>query len=222
MIFAWPNERSTYHGTCVNRVKSHLKRICTDAGKERGFVPGRITDAYGYDKLTNTLYFCEIKVNPNDLLKAITQLHITSSNFKPKNPHTKIIPVIAIPKKLALEISKNKPLDWKSFKALCKTSHTAIWIIEQSSVRQLQGPKPNVPKTKVKKTTKVKVKNTLKSTKKPIKKRKTTTKSVKSRVSVPKSKSKIKPKTRRKTTTIKTRKITTKKPQTKRKPTKRK
>jgi hypothetical protein len=152
-------ERSTYHITCVNRVKSHLKRICRDAGKERGFVPGRITDAWGYDNKTKTLYFCEIKVNPGDLLKAVSQIHDTVFKYKPKDSRIKVIPVIAVPKRLYDEFSKYDLGQWKSFRSLCKTANIAIWIIEQSNIRQIQGPKPKSPSkaqtgTKKKATTK--------------------------------------------------------------------
>ncbi len=49
MINIWESERSTYHTTCVKRVKSHLTRICTVADKETGLISHRITDAWGYD-----------------------------------------------------------------------------------------------------------------------------------------------------------------------------
>ena len=51
------NERSQAHAWCVNRVKSHLKRTCTDADKETGLVPSRITDAWGYDKDKKASFF---------------------------------------------------------------------------------------------------------------------------------------------------------------------
>jgi hypothetical protein len=194
-------EKSTYHTTMVNKVKSHLKRFCTDAGKEHGFVSGRITDAYGYNKVTKTIYFCEIKVNPNDLLKAITQLHITTSNYTPKSREFieyNVIPVVAIPKKLAGELAKYKPLDWKSFRLLCRTNKIALWIIEQSNIVQIQGPKPKAPKRKAQKS----------STKSKPTKRKTTAKSkvTKVRKISAVSRSKTKPKTIAKVKALKKRK----------------
>ena len=207
-IFGFP-ERSTYHTTCVNRVKSHLKRICADAGKETGFVPGRITDAWGYDKKTKTIYFCEIKVNAHDLLKAVSQLHITAFNFKPKDPENKVIAVIAIPKRLYNDLVKYDRVQWLSFRALCKKTNITIWIIEQSSIVQIQGPKPKLPKTKTRKSS-LKVKTTTK--------RKTTTKTktTRSRKSSTNTKSKIKPKIRTKAKTPKKRKsaVKTKAPKT--------
>ena len=134
--------RSTYHTTCVNRVKGHLKRICTVADKETGLVASRITDAWGYDRNTKTWYLCEIKVNPNDLLKAVTQIHDTFYKFKPKDPEDTVIPVIAIPKRLYDHFMKVDVDQWESFRTLCDTTHIAIWIIEQSAIPQIQGPKP--------------------------------------------------------------------------------
>jgi hypothetical protein len=178
-IFGFP-ERSTYHTTCVNRVKSHLKRICAQAGKEMGFVPGRITDAWGYDKKTNTIYFCEIKVNPGDLLKAVSQIHDTVFRFKPKDAKSKVIPVIAVPKRLYNDMAKYEAGQLASFRSLCKTQSIAIWIIEQSNIRQIQGPKPKSP-------LKVKAKAKLATT-------------AKSRTSKPRSRAKVKATIKRKTT----------------------
>jgi len=195
------SERSTYHATCVNRVKSHLKRICTEAGKETGFVPGRITDAWGYDRATKTIYFCEIKVNPKDLLKAVSQIHDTFFKFKPKDPENKVIPVIALPKRLYDELVKYDVGQWKSFRSLCKTAKIAIWIIEQSTIQQIQGPTPKV-KTKTKTSLKAKASSKPKTTTKAVKKTKTKM-TVKSKVSV-------KPKTATKTKRNIKPKITTK------------
>jgi phosphate starvation-inducible protein PhoH len=184
-IFGWPAERSTYHATNVKRVKSYLKRICVEAGEEKGFVPGRITDAWGYDKITKTIYFCEVKVNPNDLLKAVSQIHDTVFKFKPKDPKNKVIPVIAIPKRLYNDLVKYDVGQWRSFRSLCKTTNIAVWIIEQSNIVQIQGPKPKSPKTKTRKSS-LKVKATTK------RKITTKTKAAKGRKSSTNAKSKTK------------------------------
>jgi len=118
-------------------------------------VASRITDAWGYDRNTKTWYLCEIKVNPSDLLKAVTQIHDTCYKFKPKDPEDTVIPVIAIPVRLYDHFMQNDVDQWKSFRTLCDTTHIAIWIIEQSAIPQIQGPKPKVT-TKPKATTKAK------------------------------------------------------------------
>jgi hypothetical protein len=242
MIFGWPTERSTYHATMVNRVKSHLKRLYHDAGKERGFVRGRITDAYGYDKLTKTVFFCEVKVGPTDLLKSVFQIKDTVFRYTPKDPEVTAIPVIAVPKRLFDEWGKSNYDKWISFKDLCKTNKIALWIIEQSDIRQIQGPKPKALKAKVNKTVKAKKNTPTKAKKKTIKKRKpvTKTKVIRSpktkkttvKKSTPKTKTastrktptktntKTKPKSTKKTTRTKTRKSVTKKPLSSKKVTK--
>jgi hypothetical protein len=213
MLFGYP-ERSTYHTTCVSRVKTHLKKFCTQGGVEKKFVEGRRIDAWGYDKKTKTLYFCEIKVDPKDLTKAITQIHGSFFNFKPTDPENKVIPVIAIPKKLAEYLFKHETGNWRSFRALCKTTKIAIWIIEQSNIVQIQGPKPKALKAKTKITTKTttKRKATIKS--------KSTTKVKKTHTTATKVKPITKPKSRKKPSLIKTRKPVSRKPLSKRKATK--
>ena len=206
-IFGWPSERSTYHTTMVRRVKSHLKRICVEAGEEKKFAPGRRTDAWGYDKITKTRYFCEVKVGPRDLLSAVSELHVTAYNFKPKNPKYIVIAVIAIPKRLFDDLAKFDPGHWRSFRALCKTNNIAIWIIEQSNIKQIQGPKPKKPKTNTRKST-VKVKTTTK--RKVISK----PKAKKAHRSSIKAKSKIKPKT---ATNVKAKTVKKSKPTAKKK-----
>jgi len=146
MIFGG-SERSTYHTTMVNRVNGHLRRICTSAEKEIGLVDNRITDAWGYDAKTRTYYLCEIKVNYKDLQKAVYQIHDTAFRYKPKyDREATIIPVIAFPRRLYEELVDND--NWKSFRDICNKSGVAIWSIEQSTVRQIHGPKPKLPKTK--------------------------------------------------------------------------
>jgi hypothetical protein len=232
MIFGWPAERSTYHATMVNRVKSHLKRLYNDAGKERGFVRGRITDAYGYDKATKTVFFCEVKVGPADLLKSVFQIKDTVFRYTPKDPQVTAIPVIAVPKRLFEEWGKYNYDKWVSFKDLCKTNKIALWIIEQSDIRQIQGPKPKALKTKTikpsakskttkrKTTTKTKANNTIKAKKNTIKKRKSTpkTKTVKTRKASTGTKSKTS--SVKKSPTIKKRKSVAKSPSDKRRVTK--
>ena len=183
-------EKSTYHTTCVRRVKSYLKKFCIQGGEERKFVEGRRTDAWGFDKTKKTIYFCEVKVGPRDLLNAVTEIHVTAFNYKPKNPEYKVIAVIAIPKKLYDELVKYDVGLWRSFRDLCKKTNMAIWIIEQSNIVQIQGPKPKARKKKVRKTP-IKSKTT---------KRKTTVKAkiTKARKPSAKTKSITKPKTTRK------------------------
>ncbi len=180
MIFGWP-ERSTYHTTMVKRVNAHLRRICTASEKETGLVYGRITDAWGYDGKTRTYYVCEIKVNFNDLQKAVYQIHDTAFRYKPKyDKDANILPVIAFPKRLYDELVDHE--NWGSLSDACNKLGVAIWIIEQSTVRQVQGSKPKSPKSKpiakAKTATKSKPIAKAKATKaKPIAKAKTTTKS---------------------------------------------
>ena len=142
----WFSERSTYHATMVNRVRSHLKRTCTQAEKEIGLVKNRITDAAGYDAKTKTYYLCEIKVNFNDLQKAVYQIHDTAFRYKPKIRGSSVIPVIAFPGRLYKELIKFD--NWKSLKDICKKIGVAVWVIEQSSIRQVQRPKPKSPSAK--------------------------------------------------------------------------
>jgi len=201
----------------VNKVKSHLKRFCTTAGKEHGFVSGRITDAYGLDKATRTIYLCEIKVNPTDLLKAVSQIHDTVSRFTPKDPKNTVIPVIAVPKRLFDEWGRYNIDKWDSFKKLCKTTHIAIWIIEQSTIRQIQGPKPKSPKVKTKKSIKTKVVAQPKIKRKTTKKLKPISKSkaAKTRKNSKRIKSRTKPKSTGKSKTAKKRKSAAKRPSSK-------
>ena len=168
MIFGYP-ERSTYHTTMVKRVNGYLRRICTAAEKEMGLVYGRITDAWGYDGKTRTYYVCEIKVNFKDLQKAVYQIHDTAFRYKPKyDKDANIIPVIAFPKGLYKELVDYD--NWGSLSDACNKLGVAIWIIEQSTVRQIQGPKTKSPKSKPV----VKAKTTTKS--RPIAKANTTLK----------------------------------------------
>ena len=200
--------KSTYHTTCVRRVKTHLKKFCIQGGEEKKFVEGRRIDAWGYDKNTKILYFCEIKVDPKDLTKGVNQIHDSFYNFNPPNSVDKVIPVIAIPKKLAEWSYKNETGKWRSFRALCKTTNITIWIIEQSNIVQIQGPKPKAPKKITRKTsTKVKVI----TKRKTIAKRKTT----KSHKTATKSTPKPKRKSTTKAKTIKKRRVTTKRKTTK-------
>jgi len=166
MIFGWP-ERSTYHTTMVNRVNAHLRRICTAAEKEMGLVYGRITDAWGYDGKTRTYYVCEIKVNFKDLQKAIYQIHDTAFRYKPRyDKDANIIPVIAFPKGLYKELVDYE--NWGSLSDACNKLGVAIWVIEQSAVRQVQGPKPTrKPKTVTKPKPATRAKTKTKSTIKP-------------------------------------------------------
>ena len=157
--FLYGKSRSTYHPTCVKRVKSYLTRICTVAEKEQGLIPRRITDAWGYDDNKKIWYLCEIKVDGKDLYKAVVQIHDTVNRFQDSSLYKSrggvIVPVIAIPKLLYDGSVKYSTEKWGSYCSLCETNNIALWIIEQSTVRQLQGPKPKTA-AKAKATTKAK------------------------------------------------------------------
>lgn len=134
--------RSTYHTTCVRRVNQYLKRKCSKGGYEKGLVSGYRTDAFGYDSKFKTWYLCEIKVDPSDLKKAPQQILDTKFHF-PKSQYfhigDKIVPVIAIPARLAkFQVKTN---EWDSLRNTCKQLNIAIWVIEQSTVREVMGPK---------------------------------------------------------------------------------
>lgn len=143
MNFLWPSERSTYHKTCVRRINKYLKQKCSKGGSEKGLVAGYRTDAFGYDGKSKTWYLCEIKVDPSDLKKGPQQILDTKYHFpKTKYYHIgdTIVPVIAIPAKLANHLVKVN--EWKSLKNTCKMLNISIWVIEQSTVREVTKPKP--------------------------------------------------------------------------------
>ena len=137
LSFLW-GERSTYHKTMVRRVHAYLKKKYSVVDFERSLVKDRITDAFAHDEKTKTWYLCEIKVNLGDLQKATTQIHDTVFRFRRAHKGSKVVPVIAFPSRLQKELVK---LDnWGSFRDNCKNNGVAIWVIEQSSVRQVLGP----------------------------------------------------------------------------------
>jgi len=170
---AWPyyDERSTYHKTIVHRVYAQLKRNGCSADFEHSLVPRRVMDTFGYNGKTKTWYLCEIKVNWPDLQKAVTQIHEQVYNFKRSKLYMdkggNVVPVIAIPNNMYNEHVKYYTDQLESFCSLCKTTNIALWIVEQSTIRQIQGPKlktavkakamtkPKTP-TKAKATTKFK------------------------------------------------------------------
>ena len=216
-IFSWGPERSTYHKTMVQWVHAYLNRKYGVADSERSLVDDRITDTFAYDKKSKTLYLCEIKVNWNDLQKAPYQIHDTVFRFKRAHKGAKVVPVVAFPLRLQKELIKEDT--WGSFRDTCKKIGVAIWIIEQSSIRQAQGPTTSSTKaqpapksttkargTKAKsaaaKPTKVKVTKKTTAKAKPTKRKTTTGKRTKSTVAKPKriktTKAKV---TKRKTAT---------------------
>ncbi len=138
------SERSTYHKTMVRKVHAYLKKNYSVADFERSLVTDRITDAFAYDNKTKTWYLCEIKVNWGDLQKALYQIHDTVFRFKRTHKSSIVIPVIAFPARLQRELVKSD--NWGSFRDSCKNNGVAIWIIEQSFVRQLQSS--NIQKSK--------------------------------------------------------------------------
>lgn len=140
MSFNWGfSERSTYHTTCVHRVNAYLKRSCTIADFERKLVDNRITDALGIIEKgkSKTWFLCEIKVNYSDLQKAPNQIHDTAFRFKERHREDTIVPVIAFPARLQKELVDFN--NWNSFRDICKKLDVAIWVIEQSTVREFQG-----------------------------------------------------------------------------------
>jgi hypothetical protein len=170
---AWPfySEKSTYHKTIVHRVYAQLKRSGCSADFERSLVPGRVTDTFGYSGKKKTWYFCEIKVNWPDLQKAVTQIHEQVYNFKRSNQYMdkggNIVPIIAIPNSLYTYLMKYYAHQWNSYCSLCKTNNIVLWVVEQSAIRQIQGPKPKKP-AKVKAATKAKTSTKAKSAAKPM------------------------------------------------------
>jgi len=143
--FLYGKSRSTYHNTIVHKVFAYLKRNGCTADFERRLVNQRITDAFGYSKRTKTWYICEIKVDGSDLYKAVAQIHDTVNRFQHSPLYQSkggtIVPVIAIPKRLYDGSLKYSTEKWGSFCSLCRTTNIALWIVEQSTVRQIQGPK---------------------------------------------------------------------------------
>jgi hypothetical protein len=167
--------RSQTHAYCVNRVTTHLKKICTVADKETKLVPGRVTDAWGYDNKKKVWYICEIKVAGTDLPKSAYQIHDTVCKFKESEYYAKrpgtIVPVLAITSQFYLALRKHSLSKWEHFTDLLKIDNTAIWVVEQSAIHA-------ITRTKRKATTKAKSVTKRKSTSKAksSSKRKTTTK----------------------------------------------
>lgn len=149
-MYGWfgTQSRSTYHVTTVNRVRSYLAKICTMAEKERSLVQGRITDCVGYDGKKQVWYLCEIKVVESDLMKSPVQIEDTARRFKRSQHYAKtggaVIPVVAIPKGFHDYLIKDGYEKWASFRDTCRKLGIALWLVEQSTIRQLQGPKPKV------------------------------------------------------------------------------
>lgn len=167
----WGSERSQAHTWCVNRVRKSLEGKGYVAEKEYSLVSDRITDAWAHDKKNNIWYLCEIKVQLNDLPKAVPQIHDTARRFKFHPGYIKkgrgvIVPVIAISNPLYKEMEDYYPDIWKSYRELCKTLDIALWVVEQSTILKLQGPKVK-PAVKAKATTKTKTATKAKATTKP-------------------------------------------------------
>ena len=157
MEFSWGSERSTYHTTMVRRVHSYLKKQCTRANYEQKTVEGRQTDALSYidNGKFKTWFLCEIKVNPSDLLKAVSQIHDTAFRWRKTHIGDTVIPVIAFPARLEKKLKDTDK--WDSQCDLCKKSDVAIWIIEQSTVREFQGYKTTKAKSAAAKPARAKV-----------------------------------------------------------------
>jgi len=163
--------RSQAHARCVGQVKSHLKKICTSADKEMGLIPFRITDAWGYSSKKKVFYLCEIKVQHKDLHKSIAQISDTARRFKLNPDYIRlggnVFPIIAISNGLSREETSYYSQEWESFRETCKRLKISIWIVEQSSIRYLQGHNP-ILQRKLADKSGSKPANTLKTTKKPL------------------------------------------------------
>ena len=185
MMSIWGAERSSYHGTCVRKVYRYLKKKCSIANYEESLVTGYITDAWGYNRNSKIWYLCEIKVNESDLQKAPKQIFDTVFHF----PKTKfyhrgdtVVPVIAFPARLQKELVKFNT--WDSLRNICRTMKVAIWVIEQSTIREVTRRKTKVAKTKSAMTKAVKAKQ---SKTKSAKTKTTIAKAAKSRLRTVKS-----------------------------------
>ena len=140
-------QNSKAHRTCVGRVKSHLKTMCTSVDHEIGLVPYRRTDAYGYNSKNKVLYLCEIKVERTDLPKVFEELPDQERRVK-KTPEyikagvLKVVPVLAVSNKLYQELSKRYPDEWESMRGTCRKLGISIGVVEQSNIIYLQGKNP--------------------------------------------------------------------------------
>ena len=167
----WGSERSKAHSWCVNRVRKTLEDKGYFAEKEYSVVGDRITDAWAHDVKNNIWYLCEIKVQRGDLPKAVPQIHDTARRFKSNRGYINkgrgvIVSVIAISNPLYKEMESYYLSIWESYRELCKTLNIALWVVEQSAIVQLQGPKLK-PSVKVKAITKNKTTTKTKAPTKP-------------------------------------------------------
>jgi len=183
MINLWGSEpRSTYHDTCVRRVRKYLEKKCGQAVSEGKVVPGHITDAYGFNKKLKIIYLCEVKVRRSDLRRAPNQIYETALRFKRKRKdYNTVVPVIAVPARLQNFLIKQD--NWEPLCLMCGNLGIAVWVIEQSTIREVLGPKiqksvkasttkkKSAPRRTIAKTRKVKKART---TKKKITRAKTT------------------------------------------------
>lgn len=145
----WGTEpRSTYHNTCVKRVRKYLERKCGKAGSERKLIPGHITDAYGFNKKQKIIYLCEVKVERSDLNRAPKTIYETVLKFKRNHKdYDTVVPVIAVGLRLHKFLVKQD--NWESLFNMCKNLSIALWVIEQSTIREVISPKINkIVKTK--------------------------------------------------------------------------
>lgn len=116
------------------------------------------------------LYLCEIKVQHKDLPKSVEQVMDALRRVKDTPKYIKLgkvatVPVIAISNRLYQEETGYYLGKWEGFCDLCKKLGIAIWVVEQSNIRYLQGPNPIILKAKA--TTKVKATTKAKATARP-------------------------------------------------------
>jgi hypothetical protein len=139
-----PEPRSTYHDTCVRRVRKYLEKKCGQARSEEQVVTGHITDAYGFNKKLKIIYLCEVKVRRSDLRRAPNQIYETALRFKKKRRDYSVVPVIAVPARLQTFLVKQD--NWEPLCLMCRNLGIAIWLIEQSTIREVQSLKINKSK----------------------------------------------------------------------------
>ena len=134
-----PEPRSTRHSTFVRRVRKYLEKKCGRAGSEEQVVHGHITDAFGFNKKSKTAYLCEVKVRRSDLRRAPNQIYETALRFRKDHRIYTTVPVIAIPVKLyRFLVDKD---NWEPLYSMCGNLGIALWVIEQSAIREILSPK---------------------------------------------------------------------------------
>ena len=133
------------HKWNVTQVEKWLETKGCITGKG-AIVWDRNTDLWAHDEQNKIWYLCEIKVSVEDMLKAVVQIYDTARRFKAMpdykdNGKGVIVPVFAISNTLYKQRLADYPYEWKSILEIFKKLKIAIWVVEQSTILQLQGPK---------------------------------------------------------------------------------